>query len=95
MRWVVALCVAAGCASSDDGEVSRSRCTQVRDHLVELRLQDATNVDRDAHREAMKQALGDGFVASCQEHMSSAQLTCALRAKVLSVATACAETSAK
>jgi hypothetical protein len=70
--------------------VNRARCTQLRDHLVELRLRNTgMDVDVDAHRQAMKHALGDRFVASCEQGMSSSELKCALAAKELRAATSC------
>jgi hypothetical protein len=89
------VCLTIGCTSSNNIEVDRAHCTKLRDHLVDLRLQDATGVDRAAHRQAMKQALGDNFIASCTDRMTASQLTCGLVAKDLGAATSCSETASK
>jgi hypothetical protein len=82
---------AVGCSSSStELEVDRARCTRLRDHLVELRLSDAgADVDVVAHRLAMKQALGDGFISTCERNLSASELTCALKAQELRAATSC------
>jgi len=52
----------AGCAASEDSDAARERlCERLRDHLVGLRLVGA-NVDLEAHRAAIKQALGHKFI---------------------------------
>jgi hypothetical protein len=91
--WIllVSIVVVFGaCASRDeDGRASTSRCEKLRDHLVDLRLADASGVDREAHRKVMQRALGDDFVTSCTSSLSGAQIKCALDAKTLSDATSC------
>src|SRR5688572_17316637 len=68
--WFVAILFFA-CASETESEVTRERCEHYRDHVVELRLRDANpDIDVRAHRSAMKRALGDEFVASCQRFSS-------------------------
>jgi hypothetical protein len=64
----------------------------LRDHVVDLRLNQATGVDGDLaqHRAALTQALGAGFVQECVSKMSSNQVACALSATDLAEATACA-----
>ncbi len=97
LKLVLVVCVAwigASCSADDDGESSTERrCTALRDHLVELRLADATGVDHDAHREAMKHALGDSFVESCKGSMTASEVSCALRASDADSAAACVEES--
>jgi hypothetical protein len=41
----------------------------------------------------MKQALGDQFIATCQQHLSSERMKCAMHARDLPSATACASGS--
>ena len=80
-----------GCGSSDSDEVDRRRCEQLRDHLVELRLKSVADprVNLDAHRKALKQALGDSFVSSCEARTTSAELKCQLAAGDTQAAAAC------
>ena len=54
-----------------------------------LQLADANGVDRDAHRDAMKQALGATFLTSCKESMTTAQVRCILDAANPEHAKAC------
>lgn len=77
--FLVFALVLAACASSEDPRDARTRqCAQVRDHLIDLRLAHAHDVD--AHRAAMKQALGDRFVDECAASLTQTQITCALTA---------------
>lgn len=80
--------VCAACSSSEDA-VDRRKCTQLRDHLIDLRLEGppVEGVDLAQHRAAMKQALGDDFISRCQQTMSIEQLRCAMK---LSGTTSCA-----
>ncbi len=80
-----------GCAgdAQDDGVATRKRCEKLRDHLVELRLADASGIDHAAHREAMQRALGDDFIGSCTSSLTPTQVTCALDAKDTASATSC------
>jgi hypothetical protein len=82
---VVALLVACTGSSETESE----RCERVRDKLVELHLASATQVDRDAHRKAMRAALGAPFMASCRDTMTAEQRDCVLAAADLASATAC------
>jgi hypothetical protein len=87
--FVVAL---FGCTSRDDDEVDRQRCEKLRDHMVDLRVADIgeiKEVDIAAHRAALKQALGDSFIASCQQALTAPQITCSLAAKDSTAALAC------
>jgi hypothetical protein len=67
MMLIAIMCIGCG-AGDDDHEPLRERttCERLRDHLIELRLADATGVDRDAHREALRQAIGPNVVSSCE-----------------------------
>ena len=57
------LALGSSCATSSPEDVAdsaRARCSTLRDHVVDLRLKDATGIDDDlaGHRAAMTQALG-------------------------------------
>lgn len=96
MKWCALisclLFVSCGGGSSSDDVAEAPRCEQLRDHLVEMQLvtvDPATGVDRAAHRKAMKQALGEDFIASCNAKLTDSQVDCALAAMDPSVAAAC------
>lgn len=97
LGWIVTACLAViGCSSSDDFEVDRARCTQLRDHMVDLRLADASGIvssELTQHRTAMNSALGDRFVGECQASLSKTELRCSLAAKTLSSASDCSARS--
>jgi ribosomal protein L40E len=82
----VLICSACGSDEPTDAE----QCQNVRDRLIDLRLADATHVDVDAHRKAMRRALGDDFIASCTTKLSVTQRRCVLDARDAASATACA-----
>jgi len=86
----------AGCASSNDFEVSRKNCERYLDHVVDLRLRDANEpvVEVRQHQAAMKSALGERFIASC-EQLTSEQLKCGLRATDSASAAACTQVVSK
>jgi hypothetical protein len=75
-------CTLLSCASSEDeADTARKRCTALRDHLVEMRVEDAAEaVDVKAHTEAMRQALGDDFIDSCTKRPVN-EIRCALSAQ--------------
>ncbi len=89
-RFALVVMVVAACGHDDDpdGDATR-RCAQVREHVIDLRLADASNIDVAAHRVAMRNALGDGFVASCKATMTTAQASCVLSAVDAASANAC------
>jgi len=93
VRGALIVTLLLSCAdNSDNGAAEARRCEQLRDHLVEIRLADvhiATGVDREAHRVAMKTALGGEFVASCTSKLTESQVNCALRATDTAGAAAC------
>lgn len=92
MRLIVVVLMLVGCASEeDDREAQARQCSHLRDHLIELNLANATNVDRTAHRKAMRQALGETFVATCVEKLSARQVTCALKARDSRAAGVCGQ----
>jgi hypothetical protein len=72
-----------------DGAAARTRCESLRDHLVDLRVANASSLDREAHRAAMVKALGDSFVADCQSKLGAAEVHCALHAPDMTAAAAC------
>lgn len=75
MRYVWVMLMVAGCSAdeADDADVARRPCEQLREHLIDLRLGKAHGDPKviEAHRAAMEQALGDNFVASCQQQMTT------------------------
>lgn len=92
--WVVfAVCSCGG--GEDPGETEdRARyCERMRDHMVALRLADATGIDRDAYRTLMRDALGTDFIARCSSTMSLAQIDCVLEAPDAAAAAACSSTT--
>ena len=91
----MALAVLTGCDGDDEVATPRlSPCEQLREHLIDLRLADAMHVDKDAHREAMRDALGTDFLASC-EKFGDETVACALAATDSSGAAACAPGTAR
>jgi len=87
------LVVSASCNGdeAEDVELAARPCTRLRDHLVDLRLEGVHGAAADlaTHREAMRQALGDDFVAACEASMSVAAISCAATASDLAAASAC------
>lgn len=88
------LTIALASCSSDDAPPVTS-CERLREHLVTLRLADATGVDRKAHAEAMRSALGSDFVERCKESMSESEVKCVLKATDSTSASACVPTNRK
>jgi hypothetical protein len=95
MRWGLLVLVAlssfqCGSASEEDDVTERAaRCERVRDRLIELRLADATGVDRSAHKAAMQRTLGAEFIDRCASEMTAAQIDCTLGASDVAGAAAC------
>jgi hypothetical protein len=80
-RSLIALVLLVG-ACTDHDVVDRAGCTRLRDHVVDLRVADAAGElggDVAQHRRAMKQALGEDFIANCVQAMSYEQLACSLK----------------
>ncbi len=95
MRRLIAVLALAACGTGGEEGVSRRACERYRDHLVELRYQGAgSDSDITAHKRAMKQALGEKFVSSCESKLSMSELQCGLHANDLKSATACAKRGA-
>ena len=88
---LVLLALVASCGGEDEPESSprETPCERMRDHLIDLRLADAQHVDHAAHRDAMKQAMGGAFLASCAK-LERSQIDCVLDAPDTTSATACA-----
>jgi predicted protein tyrosine phosphatase len=87
---LLVLLLVASCDGERDIESTElTRCEQLRDHLIDLRLADAVHVDKAAHREAMRTALGDDFAASCSK-LRDDVIDCALGASDSTAAAACA-----
>jgi len=96
-RFCLLVCVGgllvASCA--DDEETRLAKCRRYRDHLVDLRLADmpaaSTDEVRSDHRAALTLALGDTFLATCEQSVSSRALDCGLASNAIAAAMACAE----
>ncbi|MEO8550092.1 MAG: hypothetical protein ABI678_08960 [Kofleriaceae bacterium] len=96
MRKLLLTVLLVAC-NGDDSDVTpiRTPCEQLREHLIDLRLADASpKVDKDAHRAAMRGAFGETFFSTCSQ-MSEDGRACASSATTLSDATACGPKEAK
>ena len=97
-KWVGLALVFAACAAHQESRDPEARCTQLRDHLVELRIKDvrgsAAGLDLDAHRIAIKRALGSDFIDACAARMTEAQVDCAIASATLSASDNCVDGSA-
>lgn len=89
---VLAALLLLSCA--DQGESIERKCERLRDHVIDLRMEGLPASDRDAHRHALKQALGERFADECRT-FTAKQITCGLEAKDISDATACSGASAR
>jgi hypothetical protein len=80
---IAAFVIAAawGCMGSEErhDDLMRRRCTELRDHVVELQLQTVTD-DRAAHRAALLASAGPTYVSDCVTTQSTPQLDCGLAA---------------
>lgn len=90
----LAMLLLAACGADNDSASRERRCTQLRDHFVDLRLGSIDKADLEKHRRVMRRALGDSFVASCASTMNDDAITCALSATDVSAAAACTRSSA-
>jgi hypothetical protein len=78
--------------------VNVERCTDLRDHLVDLRIAEAmgdgvlSSSERESHRAALASALSN-FVQSCTSSYTPTQLQCSLDAHDMAAALACANTA--
>ncbi len=84
-RWILLVCALCSCGGGEEDEAkSRSQqCEQLRDHLVDLRLEIAKGSanELEQHRAAMKQVMGDQFIEACTTNTTDAQAACVLGAK--------------
>ena len=87
---LLATAALTSCSSDTDaGRVGRDDCAQLRDHLVDLRMESVT-ADHDQHRAALRSSLGASFISSCLELTTEPQLRCALQAADAQALAACA-----
>lgn len=98
--WRLALmafiCVAPHSAcGTDDDEVSSAACTQMREHMLDLQLADASHVDREAHRAVLRRSLGNDFVDRCKTTMSASQVRCVRNSANSTAAASCVTSSRK
>lgn len=88
----VALALVFGCTGDEEEPAPRATpCELLREHLIDLRLADAMHVDKDAHREAFRTAMGHDFLDSCSK-LGDDAIRCALGAPDSTTASACAGT---
>lgn len=83
MRRIAAIALvvhAFACAadSSDESRPSTSACEKLREHVIDIRVAEVQQ-DRDAHREALRRALGKEFVGRCVEE-PRARYECEMKA---------------
>ena len=88
MLVLVPVVLALSCGGGDD-DVDASACERARDRVIDLRLADATGVDREAHRDVMRRAIGDSFMSACAGSWSDSQVSCVLNAPDAATANAC------
>jgi hypothetical protein len=81
MRWmIVALaCASSSCGTGDETAATNRQCEQLRDHVVELRL-DGVTVDAEKHRATLRRAIGDDFIEKCTADLTRDQIRCGLGA---------------
>jgi hypothetical protein len=80
---------AFGCtADVDDAERGTTACERLRDHVIDLRVSEIQQ-DREAHRTALRRALGRDFVAQCR-NQSSARFACEMKAANIDGLRSCA-----
>ena len=93
--WLAVLITALAACDVSESELShegteaqrRLRCTELREHLAEVRVAEVT-VDREKHRRAISRALGDGFVETCRG-FGEASIECGLAAADHATAAEC------
>jgi hypothetical protein len=94
-KILLALIVVAACGEDQDTPQAQTPCEQLREHLIDLRLSTASDkVDKDAHREAMRTALGAEFLASCNK-LPEQDISCAMAADDTTSAIACTSATSK
>jgi hypothetical protein len=73
------------CSSSEPSRPTVESCTQLRGHVIEMRIQSSagghvTPAAVASHRKALTRALGDKFVSSCQSDLTPREVACSLSA---------------
>lgn len=96
MRLTLALgfVLLTACGDDQAEEKQLTRCEQLREHVIDVRLADAVQVDKDAHREVLRQSLGTEFLGGC-EKLSKEVVDCGLAAADSSTLAACSQRSAR
>lgn len=97
LTMAVAVLSICSCANQNEEDDKRSECTRMRDHLVDLRLGEYSNIkdgsgtpiDVSGHRAAMTSALGNSFIAECVDKMTITELHCAKTASTVSALSEC------
>ena len=77
MLFVVACDESEDAAAIGEDDVLQRRCSELREHVVDLRVASAT-VDREQHRNALRNALGDKYVNDCVHTYTVGAIECAL-----------------
>jgi hypothetical protein len=85
MRFVVlfwGVVTLGGCqrGPSDTDPADRELCERFREHVVDLRLSNVSDVDVRQHRALMIDAFGERFIDACTSSMTAAQVKCAVDA---------------
>ncbi len=91
LLFIVIMLVSWGEGSGAEGEAMRADARS----LMDLRLADATGVDRAAYRQAVQSALGADFITSCKCSMTAAQVSCMLNVTDSAMATVCSASSSR
>lgn len=90
-RWLgyalLGCLLVGGCAANNESR--QQKCERVREHFIELRVSGLPQQDREPHREALRQALGERFEDECKS-LTDRQVACALAANDVVGATDCA-----
>lgn len=91
MRTLFAMLFLTACSPRllDTDPADTELCTELRDHLVDLRVSEAQGVDVAAHHAALVQALGTTFVGKCASTLTTQQARCALAAPSVATAAQC------
>lgn len=88
---IFVLVFATACATprNESDLADAELCTELRDHLVDLRASETSGIDIAAHRHALAQAMGDGFVSACTMSLTVKQVRCALSGRSLATTAEC------
>ena len=85
---LITLAVLASCGGSEPSGLTRGDCERLREHMLDVRLGDVSE-HRDAHRVALRQALGDEFVTTCVASTSQRDVECQMAARDLDALRKC------